>query len=130
MRDVHRKDEVIFEINKGITPEDSKTKPHLVNEDVDPRARRVPIAQMIYLGDGLTDIPRFSLVKNGGGYPIGVFKKDAESAKQAFQRFLATQRVRGLYSPDYSPSADLGAMLRAAVATLAGQIGVRRSSAL
>lgn len=51
----------LFEINKGVRPEDSRTKPHLVNNKA--AIRRVPFRHMIYVGDGLTDIPCFSLVR-------------------------------------------------------------------
>lgn len=115
----------LFEINKGISPEASKTQTHLVNEFVDENDRRVPFDQMIYVGDGLTDVPCFSLVNKNRGVTFGVYKRGAESAKQAFQRFLATDRVKSLYSPDYTENADLGAMIRAAVASTATQIALR-----
>ncbi|MEE8338221.1 MAG: hypothetical protein V3R95_09170, partial [Dehalococcoidia bacterium] len=57
------------------------------------------------------------------------YKRDAESAKQAFQQFLVTRRVSGLWSPDYGEDADLGSMLRAAVATFASQINLERQRA-
>lgn len=112
----------IFEINKGITAEESRTKPHLVNE-VYPDPRRVPLDHMIYVGDGLTDIPCFSLLKHDGGHPIGVFGAGAESAKQAFKKFLRTSRVIGAYSPDYTR--DLGTVIRAAVTVMASNIALR-----
>ena len=82
--------------------------------------------QMIYVGDGLTDIPCFSLVKRGGGD----LKRGAESAKQAFQEFLRTDRVTSLHSPDYRENADLGSMIRAAVMTTAMQINLDRARPL
>ena len=54
----------LFEINKGLS--DERKKPYAVNEDVSPDARRIPFANMIYVGDGLTDVPCFSLLKNMG----------------------------------------------------------------
>lgn len=50
----------LFEINKGVPPEQSATQPHLVNEYVAAEERPVPFENMIYVGDGLTDIPCFS----------------------------------------------------------------------
>ena len=43
----------IFEINKGIRPEDSRTQPHLVNAAMDDDARTIPMRHMIYVGTGL-----------------------------------------------------------------------------
>ena len=120
----------IFEINKGIRPEDSRTQPHLVNAAMDSANRRIPMRRMIYVGDGMTDIPCFSLVRGSGGVAFGVFKRGAESAKQAFQEFLQTDRVTSLHSPDYREDADLGSMIRAAVATTATRINLDQAHPL
>jgi hypothetical protein len=80
---------------------------------------------MIYVGDGLTDVPCFSLVNKHRGVTFGVYKRGGVSAKQAFQRFLATNRVKSLYSPDYTEDADLGAMIRAAVASTATRVALK-----
>lgn len=108
----------LFEISKGIRVEASRTNPHLVNREA---ARRIPFKHMIYVGDGLTDIPCFSLIRERGGRTFGVLSR-TKSAKQAFQELLQTRRVDSLHSPDYRDDADLGALIRAAVSTLATSI--------
>ena len=57
----------LFQINKGIVGPDSRTNPNAVNKDVSPEERPIPFHNMIYIGDGLTDIPCFSLVESGNG---------------------------------------------------------------
>jgi phosphoserine phosphatase len=113
----------LFEINKGIRPADSRNQPHLVTQRASDR--RIPFENMIYVGDGLTDVPCFSLVSARGGKTFGVFKPGKESAKQAFQRLLDTHRVDSLHSPDYREDADLGSLIRAAVATVAAIINLQ-----
>jgi phosphoserine phosphatase len=113
----------LFEISKGIRPIDSRTQPHLVNQRVE--ERRVSFDHMIYVGDGLTDVPCFSLVSARGGKTFGVFQPGRESAKQAFQRLLDTGRVNSLHSPNYGEDADLGSLIRAAVATVAANIDLQ-----
>jgi phosphoglycolate phosphatase-like HAD superfamily hydrolase len=120
----------LFEINKGIPPSDAATQPHLVNKAVAEQERPVPFANIIYVGDGLTDIPCFSLIEKGGGVAFGVFQAGQESAKQAFQRFLETRRVRSMHHPDYREDAELGALLRAAVATACLNIEIRSERAI
>lgn len=120
----------LFEINKGISAMDAATQPHLVNRLIPDEKRPVPFRNMIYIGDGLTDIPCFSLVEKGGGVAFGVFQSGKESAKQAFQRFLETKRVRSLHHPDYQPDAELGSLLRAAVSTACSNIMIRSESAI
>jgi phosphoserine phosphatase len=58
------KTKYLFQINKGL-PE--KTGPYQVNERVDPAERRVPFENIIYVGDGLTDVPCFSLLEHFHG---------------------------------------------------------------
>lgn len=106
----------LFEISKGIRIEDSRTQPHLVNNKMP--NRRIPFKHMIYVGDGLTDIPCFSLVRNGNGKTFGVLSKK-KSARQAFLELLNQRRVDSLHSPDYRESADLGSLVRAAVYAVA-----------
>lgn len=114
----------LFEISKGIPPALSRTQSHLVNQAVQEVDRRIPLRNMIYVGDGLTDVPCFSVVEKGGGVAYGILKSGQESAKQVFQQFLASHRVRSVHSPDYGEGADLGKLLRATVATKAAEIAL------
>ena len=116
----------LYEINKGIRVTDSRRKPHSVNNKVE--VRRVPFEHMIYIGDGLTDIPCFSLVRNGGGRTFGVLAR-SKSAKQTFQDLLQERRVDSLHSPDYGSDADLGTLIRAAVSTLGASIDLDQEQA-
>jgi phosphoserine phosphatase len=120
----------LFEINKGIKPADAATQPHLVNQAIADADRPVPFKNMIYVGDGLTDIPCFSLVEKEGGHAFGVFQPGKESAKQAFQQLMETKRVRGLYAPEYGPDDALGAILRLAVSATCAEIGIRAAGAV
>lgn len=120
----------LFEINKGVSASDAATQPHLVNRLVPEEDRPVPFRNMIYVGDGMTDIPCFSLVESGGGTAFGVFQGGRESAKQAFQRFLETKRVRSMHHPNYRDDAELGSLLRAAVSTTCSNILIRSAGAI
>ena len=120
----------LFEISKGIAPEEAQTKPHLVNRKIDEAQRRVPFANMIYVGDGLTDIPCFSLVEKGGGSSFAVFKRGEETAKRSFQELLTTGRVTSMHFPDYRSEAELGAILRMAAISKAAELQLFASHAL
>lgn len=120
----------LFEINKGIAKNDSAGNPYLVNKDLAAPDRRIPFRNMIYVGDGLTDIPCFSLVKKEHGVAFGVFQPGEESsAKKAFLEFLMPARVVGVHAPRYRADDELGALLRAAVAARCSQIVVERKGA-
>lgn len=107
----------LYEINKGITPEEAKNNPYEVNTQVDPEKRRIPFENMIYIGDGITDIPCFSLVKDRGGRVFGVINSDDQgnegSAKQSAIRDIGSPRRAGnLNNPLYGESGRLGSLLR------------------
>lgn len=120
----------IFEINKGIPPDQAAREPYAVNRSVAPDDRRVPLENMIYVGDGLTDIPCFSVVSAGNGTALGVFDPSEESkAKRALTEFLQPHRVLSMHRPQYRADDELGAILRAAVAAKAATIGLQRSEA-
>ena len=120
----------LFEINKGIEPDDSLKNPYIVNRDVPGEKRPVPFQNMIYVGDGLTDIPCFSLLKKEHGISFGVFDPARkESARKAFTEFLQTDRVISMHAPRYGPDDELGSLLRTAVATRASTITLQRAQA-
>jgi hypothetical protein len=122
----------LFEINKGITPVQAVEKPYLVNIDILHERRRIRFPNMIYIGDGLTDVPCFSLVMKGSDDPEGagiafaVFDPTKEkSAKQVLQEYLIPRRVVSAHAPDYRKDRELGALIRAAVATRCNTIQTR-----
>ncbi|MGI0012395.1 MAG: hypothetical protein ACREBU_02975 [Nitrososphaera sp.] len=120
----------LFEINKGIAPRESASNPYLVNRNVDLAKRPIPFQNMIFVGDGLTDIPCFSLVNHFQGTTFGVFNpKEEKSAKQALQELLKTGRVVSAHAPKYRKNDELGALLRSAVATICSKIGLKREEA-
>ncbi|HWP93643.1 MAG TPA: HAD family hydrolase [Thermodesulfobacteriota bacterium] len=120
----------LFEINKGIDPKDTIKNPYLVNKNIPEKSRPIPFKNMIYVGDGLTDIPCFSLIKNNGGLPFGVFDPaKKKSAKTALIQFLKTSRVISSHSPKYGKKDELGSFIRAAVAERCAQVKLKRVQA-
>lgn len=117
----------IFEIHKGLNPRETWSNPILVNKYVSRGERRIPLKNMIYVGDGMTDIPCFSLLKNNGGLAFGVFDPQREKkAKEALEEFLQPDRVVSMHAPNYTKDSELGAILRAAVANRCSEIELGR----
>jgi hypothetical protein len=63
------KTRAVFEINKGVNVEPTLD----VNARMDPDERRVPFRNMIYIADGPSDVPVFSVVSGKGGRTLGVW---------------------------------------------------------
>ncbi len=120
----------LFEINKfGLDLRRTESSPYLVNKSIPHNQREIPWTNMIYVGDGLTDIPCFSLIEKQGGLALGVFNPDEKSAKRALREFLKTNRVTSMHLPHYGPKDELGLMLRAAVSSKCMDLSVRKYQA-
>jgi phosphoserine phosphatase len=118
------KTKYLFEINKGVNLQPSG--PYAVNEYVAHEDRRIPLKNMIYLGDGLTDVPCFSLLRVFGGTSFGIFDPRKEGdPKKGWEKFIVPHRVDTLNSPKYGSLDDLGALLRAAVRKIGFDLDVR-----
>ncbi|HUD71379.1 MAG TPA: HAD family hydrolase [Dongiaceae bacterium] len=120
----------LFEINKGLDPNTTRANPYQVNKDVPQEKRAVPWKNMIYVGDGLTDIPCFSLLKHFEGTCFGVFNPGEQAkAKRALVEFLIPRRVISVHAPKYGPHDELGALIRAAIQTRCSKIKLERQEA-
>ena len=96
--DYTAKTQFIFKINKGILSAHDNKK---VNESVAEDKKRIPYPQMIYLGDGETDIPCMKIVTMFGGHSIAVYNPK-NTRKKAFANKLKKQgRVSFVLPADY-----------------------------
>lgn len=95
----------IFEIAKGAFMDPSKS----VNNRVDKDKRWSPFNNMVYIGDGPTDIPALSLVRERGGVGVAVYdKKDSQKNIKKNLRSLSLDRRADLITPaDYSLKGEL-----------------------
>lgn len=123
------KTKFLYAIHKGT--ENVRENPYGVNEKVERQNRRVPFENMIYIGDGMTDVPCFSMLDHYRGKPFGVFDPNkVESPKKAWEGLIAPKRVYTMNSPKYGEKDDLGSLLRAAVESALLQIQVNSQAAL
>jgi phosphoserine phosphatase len=114
----------LFHIQKGLIGPQSRGKPFDVNKKLKPEQIRIPINHMIFVGDGYTDIPCFSLVKKDGGVSIAVFDKTHGEKWGSAYQFVHDGRVSNLLSANYSEQSDLSIFLGMAVKKLATDIAV------
>lgn len=92
------KTQYLFRINKGCHDvSDAKA----INEYIDEKDRPIPFSNMIYIGDGDTDIPCFRLVKDRGGYSVAVHKPRVHGSKIKMSKLLREGRVNFASSADY-----------------------------
>lgn len=68
----------LFNIEKGLVGPEYDNRPYEVNTPMEKSERHVPIKNMVYLGDGPSDIPCMSIIQKGGegyGQVIGILNK-------------------------------------------------------
>lgn len=94
------KTQFIYRINKGVLDLAENDK---VNASVPDEQKPVPFHNMIYIADGLTDVPCMKLVKSNGGTAIAVYDKNKKPAKKLF----ADGRVDFLCEADYSENTTI-----------------------
>ena len=96
------KTKFIFAINKGIS--DIREEPYKVNKFIEKEKRNIPFENMIYLGDGASDIPCFSMIKSLGGYCIGI---DIDSKWHKDFQLELRKREMTAFKPDYREGSEL-----------------------
>ena len=110
------KTKFLYAINKGITGDNLRKSPYKVNDAVSLNDRRIPFENMIYLGDGPSDIPCFSTIKNLNGNCIGIVGND--SAYKGYHLARGKRTTVGPYSKNYTKDSDLYLILETIVKKL------------
>jgi len=88
--DFTAKTQYLFKIQKGIFSSRDAVK---VNESLADESKRIPFTNMIYFGDGETDVPSMKLVTMFGGNAIAVFDPARPNKKSVAQKLLRQGRV-------------------------------------
>lgn len=112
------KTQYLFRINKDAHDLSDKSK---VNKFVEKRDRPVPFENMVFIGDGSTDIPCFRLVKEQGGLSIAVFQPHKKGARGEANQYHKDGRVNCVVPAIYSEGGDLDCIVKANIDTVAAR---------
>ena len=95
------KTQFVYRINKGVLDVSNDRD---LNASMPDDSKRVPFTNMIYVGDGLSDVPCMKMMRAYGGQAIAVYQA---SNRAGVEDLLAKGRVDFIFPADYSPGTAL-----------------------
>ena len=107
------KTQYIYRISKGIF---DLTDDYNLNREQDESLRRIAYQNMIYLGDGMTDIPCMKMVKERGGKSIAVYP---EGKGDTIKPLVDDDRINYVCASDYSENSTLERIVKLMIENMA-----------
>lgn len=107
------KTQFLIRIKKGIT---DPTDDYSINRRMEESKVRIPTNNMIYIGDGMTDVPCMKLTKEGGGVSIAVY---TEKSKNTAKSLKDDMRVNHLVIADYSEGSKMDTIVKKSIQKMA-----------
>lgn len=94
------KTQFVYRINKGVLDVSNDVD---LNRSMPDDSKRIPFQNMIYIGDGLSDVPCMKMMKSYGGKSIAVYQQPDDKVKE----LLRKGRVDYIYPADYRENSGL-----------------------
>ena len=115
------KTQYLFRINKG-----RESSQDSINEYMSEEKRPVPFTNMIYIGDGLTDVPCMTVVKNYGGYAVAVHQTKNARSIDVCKELTQANRIDYFAPADYRKGRKLEKRVRTMLDLIIANISFER----
>ena len=114
------KTQFLYRINKGVEDVGEHKK---LNMYMPTGERVVPFENMIYIGDGLTDVPSMKLTRSRGGYAIGVYRKPEDATY-----LVKEDRVDFYVESNYVENSEMDVAMKAILNRISARIRFKELS--
>src|SRR5688500_1647620 len=117
------KTQFLFRINKGREGVNES-----INEHMPEAERPIPFQNMIYVGDGMTDVPSMALTKKSGGHTVAVYDPRGERGRATCVKLLNAGRADFIAAADYRPGSKLARRVELLLDAIVADIAYRREA--
>ena len=117
------KTQFLFRINKGI--EDVTES---INEHMPESQRPIPFPNIIYVGDGMTDVPSMALAKKNGGHSVAVYDPKRTHGRATCVKLLDAGRVDFVAEADYRRGSRLSRRVELLLDAIIADVAYRREA--
>jgi len=117
------KTQFMFRINKGI--EDVTES---INEHMPEAERPIPFQNIVYVGDGMTDVPSMALTKKSGGHTVAVYDPRGEKGRATCTKLLDAGRADFIAEADFRAASRLTRRVQLLLDAIVADIAYRREA--
>ena len=117
------KTQFLFRINKGI-----EAVTESINEHMPEAERAIPFPNMIYVGDGMTDVPSMTVTKKNGGHAVAVYDPRGERGRATCVKLLDAGRVDFVAEADFRRDSRLARRVELLLDAIVADIAYRREA--
>lgn len=111
------KTQFLFRINKG-----KEKLTESINEFMPDKDRPIPFSNIIYIGDGMTDVPCMTVTTKNRGYAIAVYKSRNRRGLATCKKLFKNARVAYIAPANYNEGSKLNKFLQTILKTIIQQI--------
>ncbi|HUP96649.1 MAG TPA: HAD family hydrolase [Usitatibacter sp.] len=117
------KTQFLFRINKGREGVTESINDHMPEAD-----RPIPFHNMIYVGDGMTDVPSMALTKKSGGHTVAVYDRRKKTSRPTCVKLLNAGRADFIAEADYRSGSKLSRRVELLLDAIIAGIAYRREA--
>lgn len=118
-----QKTQFLFRINKGIEAVTESINEHMPEDE-----RPIPFQNIIYVGDGMTDVPSMALTKKSGGHAVAVYNPLGEKGRATCVKLLDAGRVDFVSEADYRSGSKLSKRVQLLLDAIIADVAYRREA--